>query len=115
MRHRPIDWWGREVEQWSRFAIERASQRWWRMYRWRRAITLRVAEAVLAASVLAGLVTFLAASNLAEKVKAEMAVLEQRTREKARSLELRRCLEWPDWCKRTQAAYPMAAEKASVR
>jgi hypothetical protein len=108
-----VDWWGWEADRRSRFAVVGASGGWWRRLRCQRALTLRVAEAALVAGLLAGLVTMLAASSVAEKDRTEMAMLEQQTREKARLLEVRRCLEWPDWCSRTAATSPVEGDQAA--
>jgi len=101
----PVDWLGQDFERRSREAVERLSERWWRRFQRRRAVTLWTAEALVVATALLG-VTFLGAAWLQlQEHRRGLAEAEAAVRAQQAALQQRTCLEWPDWCRQARPGW----------
>ena len=96
---RPVDWWGQAVERESQARLEQATARWWR--RERRA--LRLARwgmwATLAAAIVASLWLVLDTRRQVDTALAEAARVRAEAAALREQMDLRRCAEWPEWCR----------------
>lgn len=111
METRPVDWWGRQVEDASRAMVERVTITCWR----REHRGLRLARwgawLVLVAAVLASTAHMLATHHAMDGVRQRAEVDRQVARETLRAVQVRLCLQFPEWCVTKERLQPQKARE----
>ncbi len=93
---------GELLEMRTRFAIERASDRWWRRF-WRRhrlrdLFVCLTGAAALVASALASVSLYYATVTYTESVRRATLADQLRIAQIRHSMEWRMCRQYPKWC-----------------